>query len=109
MVVGDLGVGLASLHNYMRVQDIDDSVQTHCNKSQTFHALFRGQNSAITRTINTGSERMMLHQIFTHCSRGLQAAAEAGAPKTEPTSSRDLHPTAEAGTSAKPVKQRRRS
>ena len=67
MVVGDLGVGLASVHNYMRVQDIDDSVQTHCNKSQTFHALFRAQNDAITSTINTGSERMMLHQISTHC------------------------------------------
>ena len=104
MVVGDLGVGLASLHNHMRVQDVDDSVQTHCNKSQTFHALFRALNNAMTSTIDTGSQRMMLHQTSKHCSRGLHPAAEVEAPKTEPTSSRDLHPTAEAGASAKPLK-----
>ena len=104
MVVGDLGVGLASLHNHMRVQDIDDSVQTHCNKSQTFHALFRALNNAMTSTIDTGSQRMMLHQTSKHCSRVLHPAAEAEAPQTEPTSSRDLHPTAEAGASTKPFK-----
>ena len=121
MVVGDLGVGLPTLHDHMRLQGIVDSVQAHCNKSQTFHALFRAPNNAMTSTIDTGSQRMMLHQISTHCSRDLHPAAEAEAPQTEPssssrdlhpvaeaeapqtepTSSRDLHPAAEAGASAK--------
>ena len=80
MVVGDLGVGLATLRTHMRLQDIDDSVQTHCNKSQTFHALLRAPGNATTSIVDTGSERMMLHQTSTHCSDDLHPAAEAEAP-----------------------------
>ena len=65
MVLGDLGVGLATLTDHMRLHHIDDSVQTHCNKSQTYHALLRAPNNAITSTIDTGSERMMLLQTST--------------------------------------------
>ena len=75
MVLGDLGVGLSTLHSYMQAHDIDDSVQTHCNKSQTCHALLRAPPHLYpwlhTSTIDTGSERMMLHQTSTHCAEAL--------------------------------------
>jgi len=104
MVVGDLGVGLATLHNYMRLHDIDDGLQTHCNKSQTFHALLRAPGNTMTTTIDTGSERMMLLQTSTHCifkstlqtSGDSHPAAEADASPSNPSSgSGDLHPTVE--------------
>ena len=111
MVVGDLGVGLATLHDYMRVHEVDDSVQAHCNKSQTFHILFRALSNTRTPTIDTGSQRMMLLQISKHDSGILHPAANAKARTTAPTSScdsdssnsGDSHPTAKAGAFPKPI------
>ena len=77
MVVRDLGVVLASLHNHMRVKEVDGSVQTQCNKSQRFNALFHARNNKMTSTIDTGSQRMMLHQTSKHWSRVLHPAASA--------------------------------
>ena len=64
IVAGDLGVGLPTVHAYIRSAALQDIVQTHCINRQTFHTLFRSAKPSVRCTsINTDSPRMIAHQV----------------------------------------------
>ena len=64
IVAGDLGVGLSTVHNYIRSGALQDKVQTHCIKSQSFHTLFHSAKPGYRCTsIDTRSQRMIAYQI----------------------------------------------
>ena len=64
IVAGDLGVGLPTVHAYIRSNALQDKVQTHCINKQTFHTLFRSAKPAYRCTsINTDSPRMIAYQV----------------------------------------------
>ena len=64
IVAGDFGVGLSTMHDYIRRNALQEQVQTHCIKNQSFHALFRSAKPGYQCTsINTHSQRMIALQI----------------------------------------------
>ena len=64
IVAGDLGVGLPTVHAYIRNAALDDIVQTHCINKHTFHTLFHSVKSRFRCTaINIDSPRMIAYQV----------------------------------------------
>ena len=64
IVAGDLGVGLSTVHAYIRKNALQEKVQTHCIKNQTFHTFFCSDKPGYGCTsINTDSQRMIAYQI----------------------------------------------
>ena len=64
IVAGDLGVGLPTVHAYIRSNALQDKRQTHCINKQTFHTLFRSAKPAYRCSrINTDSPRMIAYQV----------------------------------------------
>ena len=64
IVAGDLGVGLSTVHQYIRSNDLQNTVQTHCIPKQSFHTFFCSPRSAFRcTTINTDNPRMLAYQF----------------------------------------------
>ena len=64
IVAGDLGVGLPTVHAYIRDHALQDKVQTHCINKQTFHTFFCSAKPGYRCTsINTNNPRMIAYQI----------------------------------------------
>ena len=64
MVAGDFGLGLATLHAFIRMHPLKDKVQANCIQQHTFHTLFYSAKPEYQcTTINTGSPRMLQHQV----------------------------------------------
>ena len=64
IVAGDLGVGLATVHAHIRSNALQDQVQTHCIKNQTFHTFFHSAEPGYRCTsITTDLQRMIAYQI----------------------------------------------
>ena len=64
IVAGDLGVGLPTVHAYIRSVALQDKVQTHCINKQTFHTFFCSAKPGYRCTsINTNNPRMIAYQI----------------------------------------------
>ena len=64
IVAGDLGVGLSTVHAHIRSNALQDQVQAHCIKNQTFHTFFHSAKPGYRCTsITTDSQRMIAYQI----------------------------------------------
>ena len=64
IVAGDLGIGLSTVHNYIRTNALQEKVQTHCIQSQTFHTFFRSAKPGYRCTsITTDPQRMIAYQF----------------------------------------------
>ena len=99
IVAGDLGVGLSTVHAYIRSCALQEKVQTHCVRNQNFHTFFRSAKPGYRCiSINTDSQRMIACQIEINdqvhmtdvSSGGTHPAAMTGTPAD---SSSDPHPT----------------
>ena len=67
IVAGDFGVGLPTLHAFIRSEALENKVHTFCIASQTFHTLFySGQHLHQCASISTNSSRMLLHEVDIH-------------------------------------------
>ena len=64
ILAGDLGVGLATVHAYIRSSALQEKVQTHCIPKTTFHTFFcSAKHGYRATTINTDSPRMLAYHI----------------------------------------------
>ena len=65
IVAGDLGVGLSTLHAYIRDNALQDKVQTHCINKQCFHSLFRNAPNQHHRctSLNADLPRILAYQV----------------------------------------------
>ena len=71
IVAGEMGVGVAQLHAFMRKNKYERSVDSHCIPRQNFHVLCRtnaDKKTCCTSSIATEWSCMMVHQI--HMSGG---------------------------------------
>ena len=92
MVVGDFGLGLGTLHTYMREHKKVDGFHTHCNQSQTIHAVIALAKAPVsTCTRHTDTERMTLLEFGRAASGDVRPAAQ-GPQAIE--DSNDVHPPA---------------
>ena len=64
IVAGDLGVGLSTLHTYIQSNALQEKVQTHCIRRQSFHTIFFSAKPGYRCTsVDTDSPRMVAYQI----------------------------------------------